>query len=320
MTAPSTIPGYDLRPLGEGDTEAVRDLFLDVHRAEGLEEEPELGPAEWILGAPDLDRASDTLVAVDADGAVAGLIASWAQVTDSGSRSFLISETAPGRPPHLARGLLDWGIARACTQLSGGAPGTEAVIRIVVEEHRSAKRDLVEAEGFRPARVFARMTCPLVPPPAPPGRPPAGITVVPWDNDHDLMARHIVNDAFARHWGSLPLTQEQWRHRYLDDETFRRDLSFVAVDENTPIGLVLSEVEDGAAELYVGRLAILPDHQRRGVGAHLLRLALQAGADAGLRRAALHVDASDSQTALSLYERHGFTVANRSIHYTMPGR
>ena len=94
-------------------------------------------------------------------------------------------------------------------------------------------------------------------------------------------------------------------------------LSFVAVVDGEVVSIVLCEVDAGTdpLEQYVARVATLPAWRRRGIAGHLLAEALQAGARAGLHRAALHVDETSATTGL--YGRLGFRVTDRSIHYVI---
>jgi ribosomal protein S18 acetylase RimI-like enzyme len=289
-------------------------MLESVHERERLEEAPGPEFLDWLLGSPSLDPETDTLLATTPAGDVIAMAASWATVAEEGSRSIVWFDAHPDHA-NLAPFLLDWAAARGRLQLSDAEPSRPAVLRGIVEEHRSARRAVFEAAGFRPARSFVRMALPLHRPPPDPGEVPAGITVAGWRREHDFPALAVSNAAFADHWGSLPYSEEGWRHRYLDDESFRRDLSFVALENGAVVSIVLCEVDAGTdpLEQYVARVATLPERRRRGLAGHLLDRALQAGSRAGMRRAALHVDESSATTGL--YERRGFQVTDRTLHY-----
>jgi [ribosomal protein S18]-alanine N-acetyltransferase len=71
-------------------------------------------------------------------------------------------------------------------------------------------------------------------------------------------------------------------------------------------------------ELHINNLAVLPEFRRRGVASALLTRALAQGAALGATRATLEVRQSN-ETARSLYERFGFSVAGiRRAYYSKP--
>jgi ribosomal protein S18 acetylase RimI-like enzyme len=69
-------------------------------------------------------------------------------------------------------------------------------------------------------------------------------------------------------------------------------------------GLFVAVAED---DLYISRLAVVPDLRRRGLGRVLLEDCLAAGRAAGFTRFSLDVDASN-EAALRLYRSFGFGV------------
>nr|WP_206686739.1 MULTISPECIES: GNAT family N-acetyltransferase [Microbacterium] len=62
--------------------------------------------------------------------------------------------------------------------------------------------------------------------------------------------------------------------------------------------------------LLIGRIAIAPDQQGRGIGSQLLAAVEQAGRDAGAREAELFTG-SLSEANLRLYEREGYGETER---------
>lgn len=77
-------------------------------------------------------------------------------------------------------------------------------------------------------------------------------------------------------------------------------LQFIAFKDETPIGTARVLVEDGAGK--IGRVAVLEDQRRRGVGTELMRMILD-----DLRREGLHTAKLGAQThALGFYQALGF--------------
>jgi predicted N-acetyltransferase YhbS len=93
-----------------------------------------------------------------------------------------------------------------------------------------------------------------------------------------------------------------------------RGLSFVAVEDGRIVGTVrLWDVTAGADRqaLLLGPLAVDPAHQRRGIGAALMRHALKSAARRGHRAVLLVGDAA-------YYSRFGFS-ADRTAGLWLPG-
>lgn len=86
------------------------------------------------------------------------------------------------------------------------------------------------------------------------------------------------------------------------------NLGRVAVDGHRIVGALRARL-DGEL-LLIGRIAIAPDQQGRGIGSQLLAAAEQAGKDAGAREAELFTG-SLSEANLRLYEREGYTESER---------
>jgi len=154
-----------------------------------------------------------------------------------------------------------------------------------------------------------------------PGTPPRGTRIVPWAPDLDASAVLASNAAFALHWDSLPMSLDDWRTRHTDDDIFRPDRSFPAVERARVVAVCICSVDHeqtertGVREPRVNRLGTVPDRQRRGLGIALLLHSMRAGADAGLAQAGLAVDAAGNTNATVLYERVGFSIGRRSLTY-----
>lgn len=77
-------------------------------------------------------------------------------------------------------------------------------------------------------------------------------------------------------------------------------LQFIAFKDETPIGTARVLVEDGTGK--IGRVAVLEDQRRRGVGTELMRMILD-----DLRGEGLHTAKLGAQThALGFYQALGF--------------
>lgn len=319
LPAAPARPALHWRPWTLDDVDALCRHALRVHEAENLESTPGADLYRWLVDQDGFDPATDSFAAFDPDGEVRAEVKLWAPATEAGARAFIWIDAAPP-DTDLRAFLIAWGEARARQILAGIDPSLERVIRVSVEEHRTGFREQLESAGFVAARSFVQMRRSLEAVPAPPPLPD-GVRVEPWSIEHDDGARLASNDAFADHWGSMPMGEEMWRGIYRRSDTFRPDLSFVAIDDDRVVALCLAEVSgeenriSGRAEVYVDRVGTARSHRRVGLASHLLVRCLQAAAAAGLEEAVLDVDESSHTEATAVYLRLGFTVTRRSITY-----
>jgi len=313
MSTPPPSTGDTWRPAAIDDIPAIARLTRVVDAVENLEFAG--GPEYWSWWFDHHDLAMDTIVVIDVSGEVVALGGSYLADSENGVRAILWLDAHPDRLD-LEQPLLDWVLERGRQQVAS-SPHTQKVIRVSAEEHRTRRRELLEAIGFRPARSFVEMTRSLTD--ALPERRslPSGVSVVPWTADLDEPARSVSNASFADHWGSLTLDHETWDSSVMDDDTVRRDCSFVAIADREAVAICLTEVdpEDDIDSLWISRVGTLPAWQRRGWASALLTSSIRAGAEAGLLRTGLSVDEESDFDATAVYGRLGYTVASRSITY-----
>lgn len=67
-------------------------------------------------------------------------------------------------------------------------------------------------------------------------------------------------------------------------------------------------------EVHISTLAVHPDHRRQGVGERLLLEMLDHVISKGVETASLEVRESN-QAAISLYQKHGFSIEGRKVGY-----
>lgn len=71
------------------------------------------------------------------------------------------------------------------------------------------------------------------------------------------------------------------------------------------------QVADSDADLFLKQLFVHTDHQRRGIGTHLLRGLLRRAAEAGKP---VRLGVVKTNPARSLYERHGFRITSEDAY------
>jgi mycothiol synthase len=314
MTArPPDLPGITWRSWHAGDIEALVRHTRRIHEAEGLSRVPGPELFRWLLGQQEFDPASDGLIAIDDTGEIRGEAGTWAHVTPEGGRCFVWVDTTPDHA-HLRPFMVAWAEHRARLLLADTPHGVDRVIRAAVEAHRTALAATFEEAGFVAGRPFATMHRSLDGLPLP-GPLPGGITALPWSPHLDEAVRTASNASFADHWGSLPMTQETWRAMYRESETFRADLSFVAVHDRDVVSFCLVGCEE-PGEIEIHRVGTIRAHRGRGIAGSLIVQSLRAAASAGeFGRASLDVDEQSQTNTLSLYGALGFEVAGRSVTY-----
>ena len=320
IPTPPTVPGVTWRPATLDDAPALADLFNAIGEADGT---PERLSAETLLhedlAAPHADLDRKSLIGVVADGSVVARAAIGLRPSEAIEHRAYVN---PGvAPPWRGRGLedfvTDWSIAVAESLL--GEPSSDLPKYLSRWAYTSQAEEIerFEKRGFHRARYFWEMERPLGDETALPD--PEGVAIVPWQASHDEPSRLVSNEAFADHWGSRPITPENWMHNMIESPRFRRDLSFCAVHEREIVGYSHNQVypEDweaaGRSEGWIGGLGVLRAWRRRGVATALMQRSFVAMAAAGLDYAMIGVDNDSPTGAQRLYEGVGFRTKSTSV-------
>jgi ribosomal protein S18 acetylase RimI-like enzyme len=220
--------------------------------------------------------------------------------------------------------LLAWQQRRAARMLRAYDDHLPAEVSLW-EREGSAAVPLALTAGFEVTRWFIDLHRDLADPIAPlsdPDLAEAGLTITSLTPELREATRVARNDSFRDHWGSQPTTEERWA-RWMAQETFRPDLSSLAVDgtgeDARVVGFVLAyhDPEDteaaGYSAVHIELVGTVRDHRGRGIAPRLLTRTLRAARSAGLERAALEVDSDSPTGAVGLYERLGFRPATRTV-------
>jgi mycothiol synthase len=256
---------------------------------------------EWRLSEVDLSR--DAIVAEGADRRIAG----YAIVRSPGA-FVVVDPAAEGQ-----------GIG---TMLLGWAEGRERELgrdlhRQWVASRNERGRELLLAAGYKRQRSYWRMVRALENL-GDPVAPPAGFALRPLHAEADAVALHAVDmAAFSALADFRPESLETFREEHLGAHDLDPELSRVAEHTGAIAGFLLARRWADERVGFVDILAVHPDHQRKGLGASLLRGAFERFAATGLREAQLGV-ASDNPRALGLYERVGMTARFEVEAYERP--
>jgi len=129
-------------------------------------------------------------------------------------------------------------------------------------------------------------------------------------NDVSVSMEHIFQ-AFSLGFSdySIRLTTniDDFAARFFGPEGNTRDHSFIAMDQDQPIGLILGGVRqfDGYKTMRCGTLCIAPTYRGQGISNKLLELHKQTALSADCQQLWLEV-IKDNLRAVKLYEKHGY--------------
>jgi mycothiol synthase len=296
--------GYALRPASPGDFPAI----VGVIAACDLEDFGEVDVRqEWVRDAwrrPRFSLEGDTWVAEAAGGAVVA----YAQVWDEDVHTVFDAEGWV-HPRHRGRGLgtcLARAVERrALLDVALVAAGSAPAVHQSVDARVDDASALFARLGYREVRRFRHMEIDLGPG-IEGGAPPGGIRIRGRREEDDPAIHAALEEAFAAHWGFVPVTYGAWRADERGGSAYDPSLWLVACDGDEVVGAMLGRVVAGHG--WIGDLAVRSTWRGRGIGEALLRDAFRLFAERGVGRAMLNVDADNATGATRLYERAGMRV------------
>lgn len=321
---PSYAPRHPLITRWRAATSADVDAVWAVMKAMDAVDHPNFittrDEVAEELGYSFVDLANDTLVAETQDGRVVGV----AIVVEPPGKETLVREFLNGgvHPDFAGRGigreLLAWQIARGEQKLAASQARLPGWLVAYADERAPQRERLLRAAGLEPVRYFLGLERDLAEP-VPEIQPADGVRIEPYSPELSEAVHRARDEAFGDHWGSQPMSDEQWE-AFLGG-TFRPDLSFVAVASgpggDEVAGFVLCQVNEedwtsqGFSGAYVAALGTTRAHRGRRIAPALLAATLTACAERGWERVTLDVDAENPTGALGLYTRLGFETATR---------
>ncbi|MFP3466257.1 GNAT family N-acetyltransferase [Leifsonia sp. SIMBA_070] len=299
------------RPATAADVDAVH----EVYRAIAVQDHPNYvttrEEVEEELGYSFIDLETDSLLAVTADGRVAAVgIVMEPPRQETLVREFMNGGVHPEfRGRGIGRELLAWQRTRGEQKLAAVQKALPGWLVGYSDRRSEDRQRLLVAGGFEIARYFHTMERDLRGP-IPEVVPTIDVRIVPYSTEFAEAVHAARDDAFQDHWGSQPLSDEQFAG--LVSGTFVPELSFVALSGDEVAGVLLTDVNEddwpgqGFTGAYVSTVAVTRPFRGRRIAPSLLRSVLQAAAARGWDKVVLDVDAENPTGALGLYTGMGF--------------
>ena len=299
------------RPATAADVDAVH----EVYRAIAVQDHPNYvttrEEVEEELGYSFIDLDADSLLAVTGDGRVVAVgIVMEPPRQETLVREFMNGGVHPEfRGQGIGRELLAWQRARGEEKLAASDKALPGWLVGYADRRAPDRERLLLAGGFEVARYFRTMERDLRDP-IPEVAPTIDVRIVPYTSELADAVHAARDDAFRDHWGSQPLSDEQFDG--LVSGVFVAELSFVALAGDEVAGVLLTDVNEddwpgqGFTGAYVSTVAVTRPYRGGRIAPSLLRAVLEACAQRGWDKVVLDVDAENPTGALGLYTGMGF--------------
>ncbi|GAA4588872.1 hypothetical protein GCM10023194_41690 [Planotetraspora phitsanulokensis] len=285
---------FHTRRPAVSDAEAVHDLVAEHDTA--VIGRPDMTLADVSDLLEELDLGNDSWLVHEGDRILGW---GWAQRQGGGD---IVDMDVRARTPQAADLLWD-AVTERAPRLAQEAGHPRVRMDIAVYEQDAAMRAAAGERGFAPATSFHRMRIDF-PAPAPVPVPGASVeTGSPGDRQLMRTAHGIQQEGFARHFGFVPRTFEEWVEAMEASSANDWNQLLVARLDGEPAAMLLGTdhfVEDANCG-YVRTLAVLPRFRGRGLGRLLLGHAFAADERRGRAGTILHVDSNNTTPALGLY-------------------
>jgi ribosomal protein S18 acetylase RimI-like enzyme len=306
------------RPASLADVDTVTALVRAIDGADHPEWLRTRAEVEEHLGYSFVDLPEDTLLGFTAAGeAVALGVVTMPPLQETIVRVFLEGGVHPGfRGRGVGRVVLAWALARAERRLSASDRRLPAWVLAYEDERTEDARHLLARNGFRTARYFFQLERDLSLP-VPRVEPVGGVRIVPYAPERSASVLEARTDSFRDHWGSQPMSDEQWEA--WTGGTFRPDVSFLALAGDEVVGFCLCQVSEedwvtqGFSGPYIAMVGTTRAWRGKRIAPALLGRTMEASAALGWEKATLSVDAENPSGALGLYTGMGFVRTNAEV-------
>ncbi len=313
------------RPMTDADVDALVELLRAAEAVDRTEEHYDADDVREELADPQVDPATDWLLA-ERDGRLVGFAHLTPRAPDDGVQRLHVGGVV--HPEHRGQGiagsLVPWAVARA--RAYAAARGTRPLLSATAPDDVPHAAEVLEAHGLHAHRwtfvMQADLTGPL--PPAP--RVPDGLSLHTWEGLDPEEIRAAHNVAFVDHPGFAPWDAVMWQQWVTGSRNDRPAMSLLLRDAEGDIvsyvqtlEYTASEAATGRREAFVGKVGTVPGHRRQGLAGLLLRHAMHRYQQEGYVAASLDVDSENPSGANSVYEQAGFRVTRRWTNFESAG-
>ncbi len=305
------------RPYEPSDAAAFTDLMNTIEVAGGGRAAFTAEETTAMVSGLVHDMATDTRLTFDGDGALVagGMVAT---PPAGGFRLDMIGGIHPDRLGEgLGRELLAWQVERATQIHAAVAPDAQwqAELGAMLGDEISPR--LYRRFDFAPVRYFFDMVADTAAA-NPDAVLPEGLQLVQPAEEHAHALYEAHMEAFTDHWGFQRGSYERFRTLVLDNESYRPDLSRLALDGDEIAGYLLGYNDADPERLYIGQIGTRRPWRGKGLASALIAEAFTAAAKDGLPRVSLGVDAENPTGAVGVYERAGFVKEHSFVAYRRP--
>jgi len=317
-TGQSDLPTIEVRPIGAHEGDAVHAVLERAAIFAALDPGPSARVHD-LLGRFG-ERLNTDSLAVFSDGVLAaiGILFLPPFSGDADVASLLIEVDPTRRDGRVRDALVQWIDAR--TQQVKDPQGRPHRLRSGCDLRNESRLELLSNAGFSPVRYAFKMHAELPTLNAQYSLPQT-LRLIPWDRERDDEALSVFNEAFAEHWGLPTQDDRMWEQRFVGVPQFRADLSVLALQEETPVGLCVNWVRADAPTVgWIEAIGVIPSHRGQGVADAMMSRSLEAFRKDGLSEAELDVDTANPTGALQLYEKHGFKPVSQTVVLEKPLR
>ncbi|MBF6589287.1 MAG: GNAT family N-acetyltransferase [Ktedonobacterales bacterium] len=293
--------GYQARAARLDDLEAIATVVATCQIAEYGEPDTPLEEIRMEWQVPGFDPATDAWVVVAPGGRVVAVADAWAE---HGVQIFLSTRVVPDAcGKGIGSYLLTRTEARAHAMAATAPDGARVTLNTSVTAVNEAGHRLLAGRGYTLVRHYWTMRVDLEAPPSAP-RWPEDITLRPFVAERDAPAVFAaINEAFADHWGHLPMEYSIWEHFALHGPMFDAGLFLVAYQGDEMAGVAICGQRMGLG--WVHQLGVRRPWRKRGLGRALLLHAFGECYRRSWHSVCLGVDARNLTGALRLYEQAG---------------
>lgn len=124
---------------------------------------------------------------------------------------------------------------------------------------------------------------------------------------------------FSDYLVPVTMTQDDFAARFFGPEGNSLDLSFVALDQDQPIGLILGGIRlfDGLKTMRCGALCLAPEYRGRGISQELFEMHRSCAISARCKQLFLEV-ITENHRAIKFYAARGYRPVYTLRYYSLP--